>query len=47
MVSEEKITELEIHINKFLKNSYAKTVQSPFGLARRSMLVDYPFIAKL
>ena len=51
MVSEEQLKNLEDHIQKFMKNSYAKTVSSPLNspneMARRTIIIDYPFMAKL
>lgn len=44
---EEKIKAMEDHIKKFLKDSFAKSVNSPIELARKSVLLDYPFMAKL
>ena len=44
---EEKIKAVEDHIKKFLKDSFAKSVNSPIELARKSVLLDYPFMAKL
>lgn len=46
-ISEDQLHDLENHINKFMKNSYAKSVDSPIDIARKSMLVDFPFMAKL
>lgn len=45
--SEEQLQDLENHVNKFLKNAFAKSVDSPIDIARKSMLVDFPFMAKL
>lgn len=44
---EEKMKHLEDHISKFQKNAFARSVNSPIDIARKSMLVDYPFMAKL
>ena len=44
---EEQLHDLENHLNKFMKNSYAKSVDSPIDIARKSVLVDFPFMAKL
>jgi len=44
---EEQLHDLENHLKKFLKNSYAKSVDSPIDIARKSVLVDYPFMTKL
>ena len=51
IVTGEDLKNLEDHLQRFAKNSYAKTVSSPLNspieVSRRSMLVDYPFMAKL
>ena len=51
IVTGEHLKNLEDHLQRFAKNSYAKTVSSPLNspieMSRRSMLVDYPFMAKL
>ena len=44
---EEKLKAIEDHIKKFLKDSFAKSVNSPIELARKSVLLDYPFMAKM
>lgn len=45
--SEEQLHDLENHINKFLKKTFANSMDSPIDVARKSMLLDFPFIAKL
>ena len=44
--NEEKIKSLEEKVNKFQKNSFAKSIVSPIDLARKTMLGEYPFMAK-
>lgn len=46
-VTEERLLEYESHIKKFMKYSYATSVRSPIERARSTMLVDFPFMAKL
>jgi hypothetical protein len=46
LVNEDRLHELEEYLNKFLKNSYAKSVTSPIDIARKTMLVEFPFMAK-
>lgn len=47
ITSEEKLKDLENHLKSFTKTSFAKTVDSPIDIARKSMLIDYPFMTKL
>jgi len=47
ILSEEKLKAMEEHVKKFLKDSFAKSVNSPIELARKSVLLDYPFMAKM
>ena len=47
LLEEEKLKKMEEHIKKFLKDSFAKSVNSPIELARKSVLLDYPFMAKM
>ena len=47
LMPDDKLKTLEEHIKKFLKDSFAKSVNSPIELARKSVLLDYPFMAKL
>lgn len=47
LMPDDKLKALEEHIKKFLKDSFAKSVNSPIELARKSVLLDYPFMAKL
>ena len=46
-VTEERLLEYEDHIKKFMKYSYATSVSSPIERARKTILVDFPFMAKL
>lgn len=46
-ITEESLHDLENHLIKFLKNTYAKSVDSPIDIARKTMLVDFPFMAKI
>ena len=46
-VTEERLLEYEAHIKKFMKYSYATSVRSPIERARKTILVDFPFMAKL
>lgn len=43
--SEEKLTELESHIKKFMKYSYTTSVRSPIDRARKVNLFDYPMVS--
>jgi len=45
--TEEKLLEFEGHIKKFMKYSYATSVRAPIERARKTILVDFPFMAKL
>ena len=47
MWPEEKLKAMEDHIKKFLKDSFAKSVNSPIELARKSIHLDFPFMSKL
>jgi len=47
IMPEDKLKAMEDHIKKFLKDSFAKSVNSPIELARKSVLLDYPFMAKI
>mmetsp|Transcript_5722 Transcript_5722/g.4894 ORF Transcript_5722/g.4894 Transcript_5722/m.4894 type:complete len:166 (+) Transcript_5722:2976-3473(+) len=47
LVPEDALNKLQDHIRKFLKNSFAKSVSSPIEIARKTMLIDYPFMAKM
>ena len=44
---EEKLKDMEDHLKRFLKDSFAKSVNSPIELARKSVLLDFPFMSKL
>jgi hypothetical protein len=46
-ITEEALNQVQEHIRRFLKNSFAKSVNSPIELARKTMLIDYPFMAKM
>lgn len=46
-ITEDALNSVQDHIRRFLKNSFAKSVNSPIELARKTMLIDYPFMAKM
>ena len=46
LVSEEKLNEMESHIQKFLKRGFAQSV-SVSELAKRTLLSEYPILARL
>lgn len=46
LVNEEQLQDLENHLNKFQKNAFAKSINSPIDIARKSVLVDYNFMPK-
>ncbi len=47
LMPEENLKAIEDHVKRFLKDSFAKSVNSPIELARKSVLLDYPFMSKL
>lgn len=47
LAKEEKLRNIEDHLKKFQKYIFAKTVTTPIDVARKSILVDYPFMAKI
>ena len=47
LVPEERLRNLEDHIKKFQKYNFAKSMSDPIEKARKSLLIDYPFIAKI
>jgi hypothetical protein len=46
LVNEEQLQDLENHVNKFQKNAFAKSINSPVDIVRKSMLVDYNLMPK-
>ena len=47
IAKEEKLRNIEDHLKKFQKYLFAKSVTTPIDVARKSILVDYPFMAKI
>jgi hypothetical protein len=45
--TEQKLLDIENQIKKFLKNAFAKSIQSPFDIARKSLMLDPSFLPKL
>jgi hypothetical protein len=45
--SEDLLKETVFNIQSYLKNSLANTVDLPISIARKSILVDFPFMSKL
>jgi len=45
--SEDLLKETTYAIQNFMKNSLANTVDLPISIARKSILVDFPFMSKL
>lgn len=46
-VSEAQLKEIVDNTQKFMKNSLANTMEMPVDIARKSVLVDFPFMSKL
>ena len=47
VAKEERLRNIEDHLKKFQKYLFAKSVTTPIDVARKSILVDYPFMAKI
>ena len=47
VAKEERLRNFEDHLKKFQKYIFAKSVTNPMEVARKSILVDYPFMAKI
>ena len=47
LVTEERLRNLEDHIKKFQKYNFAKSMSDPIENARKSLLINYPFMAKI
>jgi len=45
--SEAQLKELVDNIHKYMKNSLASTMELPINMAKRTVLIDYPFMSKL
>lgn len=46
-VSGDKLKQTEIHISNFLKSRFAKSVKGLVDPTRSSVMLDFPFLAKL
>ncbi len=47
LVSAEILRNLEDHIIKFQKHNFAKSMSDPIEKARKSLLIDFPFMVKI
>ena len=47
IAKEERLRGIEDHLKKFQKYLFAKSMTAPIDVARKSILVDYPFMAKI
>jgi hypothetical protein len=43
----EKLKSMEVHLSNFLKSKFAKSVKGIVDPSRSSVMLDFPFLAKL
>jgi hypothetical protein len=45
--NEETLKDMVFSVQNYMKNSLASTMDVPISIARKSILVDFPFMSKL